>query len=576
LRIRPLTDEDLATLPTRFQRQVLSTPPHTPNQVVVAGEKKQFFTFDHVFGPETSQNEIYERAVFKLIDKFIEGYNVTILAYGQTSSGKTYTMGTSDSTVVPIDQKGIIPRAMQSLFEILTSPQYKSRKFQIKVSFIEIYNEDLIDLLGEGDEESRPQVMIREDSKGHILWSGLQEIKVNSVDEVMGHLSRGSLNRQVGATDMNQKSSRSHAIFSVTMIQHKIVSTAGNGSRSNTPVPEIPDSKSGIRPPSRSSSRLSKRSDDGSGEWIAVTSKFHFVDLAGSERLKRTGTVGDRAKEGISINSGLLALGNVISALGDPNKAKHTTHIPYRDSKLTRLLQDSLGGNAQTLMIACVSGAEFNLNETVNTLKYANRARNIKNSAVINQEEAGWNDLEHLQSLVIKLRNEIKALKAAGALVSTGGLTSINGSYGGNSTSGSGRSTPLGLISGRETPIHQSHLRRPSTPLSINMAVGNANPNHKDVEVLEEQLSQLQRSYIELSQKYAKTSAELALHQDNSDELGTKTTSDRVQQNGTKSKLSMKPIKEENISQSFQEAVEPVIEEYEKSISALESQLALA
>ncbi|CAG8686928.1 2076_t:CDS:2, partial [Scutellospora calospora] len=183
LRIRPLTEEDLASLPSRFQRQVLSISPNTSNQVIVSGEKKQFFTFDHVFSPETSQNEIYNKAVLKLIDKFIEGYNVTILAYGQTSSGKTYTMGTSDSTEISAEQKGIIPRAMKTLFDIINSLQYKSRKFQFKVSFIEIYNEDLIDLLGEGEGENKPQVTIREDSKGHILWSGLQEIKVNSVDE---------------------------------------------------------------------------------------------------------------------------------------------------------------------------------------------------------------------------------------------------------------------------------------------------------------------------------------------------------------------------------------------------------
>ncbi|CAJ0651106.1 5467_t:CDS:2 [Entrophospora sp. SA101] len=140
-------------------------------------------------------------------------------------------------------------------------------------------------------------------------------------------------------------------------------------------------------PSSRSNSRLNKRADD--GEWVTVTSKFHFVDLAGSERLKRTSAISERAKEGISINSGLLALGNVISALGDTNKAKHTTHIPYRDSKLTRLLQDSLGGNAQTLMIACVSPTAFNIHETHNTIKYANRARNIKNTVSLNQEETG-------------------------------------------------------------------------------------------------------------------------------------------------------------------------------------------
>jgi hypothetical protein len=127
------------------------------------------------------------------------------------------------------------------------------------------------------------------------------------------------------------------------------------------------------------------------GSWVETSSKFHFVDLAGSERLKRTGAGGDRMKEGISINAGLLALGNVISALADPAKAQ-TSHIPYRDSKLTRLLQDSLGGNAFTVMIACVSPIEYNLNESLNTLKYGARARNIKNRAEVNEVEVGWDD----------------------------------------------------------------------------------------------------------------------------------------------------------------------------------------
>src|ERR1044072_3473159 len=174
--------------------------------------------------------------------------------------------------------------------------------------------------------------------------------------------------------------------------------------------------------------------------------RFFFFFFFFFEKLKRTAASGDRAKEGISINSGLLALGNVISALGDPTKAKHTTHIPYRDSKLTRLLKDSLGGNAQTLMIACVSPAEFNLNETVNTLKYANRDRNIKNMAAINQEETGWNDIGHLQNLVIKLRGEVSSLKVA--LVNNNGF--ING------TISPGRVTP---IEGRETP---SRIKSPT------------------------------------------------------------------------------------------------------------------
>ncbi|CAH7677597.1 P-loop containing nucleoside triphosphate hydrolase protein, partial [Phakopsora pachyrhizi] len=175
--------------------------------------------------------------------------------------------------------------------------------------------------------------------------------------------------------------SKSHAIFSIHFTQCKLSSSNQVGSK-----------------------------------WITVTSKFHFFDLAGSERLKRTSAIGDRIKEGISINLGLHALGNVISALGDPAKAKTVTHIPYQDSKLTRLLQDSLGGNAHTLMVACVSPTEYNVNKTLNTLKYANRARNIKNRAQVNATEAGWEDVDYIQSLVLKLRKELANLKASGSV----------------------------------------------------------------------------------------------------------------------------------------------------------------
>ncbi|OBZ84753.1 Kinesin-like protein KIF21A [Choanephora cucurbitarum] len=178
-------------------------------------------------------------------------------------------------------------------------------------------------------------------------------------------LLQGSVSRTTASTDMNSNSSRSHAIFSVTLVQD--LKTEFNG--------EI----------------ISKR----------LESKFHFVDLAGSERLKKTNAVGERAREGISINSGLLALGNVISALGDESKRQQQQHVPYRNSKLTRLLQDSLGGNSQTLMLACVSPAESNTNETLSTLKYANRAKNITNTVVVNQE----------QSLTDTLKEEIMRLR---------------------------------------------------------------------------------------------------------------------------------------------------------------------
>lgn len=175
--------------------------------------------------------------------------------------------------------------------------------------------------------------------------------------------------RTTASTQMNAQSSRSHAIFSILIKRQRRISTEESG------LPE----------------------DD----FETLTAKFHFVDLAGSERLKRTGATGERAKEGISINSGLLSLGNVISALGDVSKK--ASHIPYRDSKLTRLLQDSLGGNSQTLMIACVSPSDRDFMETLNTLKYANRARNITNKIVVNQDQSS--------RTISLLRREIAALQ---------------------------------------------------------------------------------------------------------------------------------------------------------------------
>ncbi|CAB4396064.1 unnamed protein product [Rhizophagus irregularis] len=569
VRIRPITTQD--NLPTRFQRQVLTTS--APNQVVVQADKKQVFSYDYVFGPESTQQDVYDKAIVKLVDNFLEGYNVTILAYGQTSSGKTHTMGTADSHSIPPESKGIIPRAMQTLFSSMNSAHYKSRKFSLKVSFIEIYNEDLIDLLGESFGDSRPQVTIREDTKGNIIWNGLQEMRVNSVDEVMGFLARGSANRQVGATDMNAQSSRSHAIFSVTMIQQKYVGTSATQAPARPGTPsKMLEPKFGLRPQSSMNNlRQSRRFDE--GELVTVTSKFHFVDLAGSERLKRSAAVGDRAKEGISINSGLLALGNVISALGDPNKAKHTTHIPYRDSKLTRLLQDSLGGNAQTLMIACASPAEYNLNETVNTLKYANRARNIKNIATVNQEEAGWHDIEHLQNMVLKLRSEIKSLKSS----NLSSNNTINNIINHGSNNSSGRNTPTLITpnSSNDSTPPPSRLARPKSPLTIittNIDPKNNNIKNKDLEDLEGQLEELQRSYSKLSQIHAKTSAKLALHQDNFDGLGDNIKTSEIVKKDIQ--LQGEEVMKHDPA-SFQEAVEPVIEEYEKSISALESQLAL-
>lgn len=232
----------------------------------------------------------------------------------------------------------------------------------------------------------------------------------------------GTENRATGSTDMNSQSSRSHAIFSVSLKQEKWVP-------SETVKKEAPKVQRGL---THRQSTLNVKELVGQmekqrkqeeieeqGEWMTVNSKFHFVDLAGSESLKRTAAEGERRKEGIHINAGLSALGNVISSLSDPTN----THIPYRDSKLTRLLQDSLGGNSTTLMIACVSPAEINLNETVNTIKYAHRAQHIKNKAERNEEWMTNENVDHLRQIIAKLKSEIKALKQRRSPLSSLGST---------------------------------------------------------------------------------------------------------------------------------------------------------
>ncbi|ORZ09229.1 hypothetical protein BCR42DRAFT_122502 [Absidia repens] len=290
-------------------------------------------------------------------------------------------MGIGLDSFIQKSNEGIVPRFIYTMFEQLSQRQNNNNDHhhQISVSFLELHNEDLVDLLSPSvhtlKKENQPMVVIREDSSGAICWSGIREEVVTNPEQLLCLLEKGSVARTTAATDMNISSSRSHAIFSIQLRQ-----TISNDQ----------------------------------GQTKTTTSKFHFVDLAGSERLKRTNAVGSRAKEGISINSGLLALGNVISALGD--ESRRVSHIPYRDSKLTRLLQDSLGGNSQTLMLACVSPAWSNHKETINTLKYANRARNIKNRVVINQEvneNQQHIDSQHgehvkkLKSQILKLRNEL-------------------------------------------------------------------------------------------------------------------------------------------------------------------------
>nr|XP_040038997.1 kinesin family member 4 [Gasterosteus aculeatus aculeatus] len=305
-------------------------------QVIVGTEKA--FTYDYVFDPTAEQEEVFNTTVSPLLSGLFKGYHATVLAYGQTGSGKTFSMGgTYTSTQENDPSVGVIPRVIRRIFE--EREKMTACEFCLAVSYLEIYNEDILDLLCTS--KDRSSLSIREDPKEGIKIVGLTERQVFSAQEMVGCLEVGNSARTVGSTAMNSASSRSHAIFTVTLEQ-----------------------------------RTGKDKSD------SVVSKLHLVDLAGSERQKKTKAEGDRLKEGISINRGLLSLGNVISALGDENKK--SSFVPYRDSKLTRLLQNALGGNSHTLMIACISPADSNMEETINTLRYADRARKIKNKPVVN------------------------------------------------------------------------------------------------------------------------------------------------------------------------------------------------
>lgn len=344
------------------------------------------FTFDYVYGSTGSRSSaIFDDCIYPLLDALFHGYNATVLAYGQTGSGKTYTMGTNYTGEE--SSGGIIPKVMESIFSRVEAMK-DSTEFLIRVSFIEIFKEEVFDLLDPNSSATskvegvcvtkptgpaRVPIQIRETVSGGITLAGVTEAEVRTKEEMASYLSHGSTARATGSTNMNSQSSRSHAIFTISMEQKKIA-------------------------------RVGVSNDDVGDDILCA--KLHLVDLAGSERAKRTGADGMRFKEGIHINKGLLALGNVISALGDEKKRKEGGHVPYRDSKLTRLLQDSLGGNSKTVMIACVSPADTNAEETLNTLKYANRARNIQNKAVINRDPMAA-QMQRMRSQIEQLQSEL-------------------------------------------------------------------------------------------------------------------------------------------------------------------------
>jgi len=325
-----------------------------------SGEAKQF-TFDLVYGDDAEQGNIYVESSSPIVANVLEGYNGTIFAYGQTGTGKTHTM---TGVIGDENLRGIMPRAFDDIFRSIESDSDQTQ-FLVRASYLEIYNEEVRDLLSKNPKN---RLELHEKVDSGVYVKDLSYFAAKSSDEVRKIMYIGSKNRSVGETLMNAHSSRSHSLFTITVERSELGA----------------DNKQHIR-----------------------VGKLNMVDLAGSERIAKTGATGDRLKEATKINLSLSTLCHVISSLTDPK----ATYIPYRDSKLTRLLQDSLGGNTKTVMIANVGPADYNFDETLNTLRYASRAKNIQNKPRINEDPKDAL-LREYQDEISKLREQLNALNS--------------------------------------------------------------------------------------------------------------------------------------------------------------------
>ena len=366
VRVRPVLKHDIAKkscVRVLDSKVVCIMDPATGDKqdiLRVNRTREKQYAFDHVFEPGSSQESVYHHTTKFLLHGVLDGYNATVFCYGNTGSGKTFTMiGT------PTDP-GIMVRVMGDLFILCDSLGRKQGvSYKTTVSFLEVYNENIRDLLSDVDE----YLDLREDPIKGPMVAGITEIETKSSQEIMNLLHRGNEKRSQQATAANEVSSRSHAVLQV-MVESK----------------------------DRATGKVAK---------IKV-GKLSLVDLAGSERAANTKNRGARLVEGANINRSLLALGNCINALGE--KGNKGNFVPYRDSKLTRLLKDSLGGNCRTVMIANISSTEASFEETLNTLKYANRAKNIKTNIQRNELDVNYHISEYVQ-LIDNLKQEIKILR---------------------------------------------------------------------------------------------------------------------------------------------------------------------
>uniref|UniRef100_G3P071 Kinesin motor domain-containing protein n=1 Tax=Gasterosteus aculeatus aculeatus TaxID=481459 RepID=G3P071_GASAC len=362
VRVRPLTQ---STGLTTDKDQKLCLTVTSPNTIrLLSKPEPRTFTYDHVADMDTSQDSVFSSVAKNIVESCMNGYNGTIFAYGQTGSGKTFTMlGPSELDNFTDELRGVIPRSFEYLFFLINREVEKSgqsKSFLCKCSFIEIYNEQIYDLL----DTASASLFLRENIKKGLFVEGAVEKFVNSAAEAYQVLSMGWRNRRVASTSMNRESSRSHAVFTMTLESKESINEVVN-----------------IR-----------------------MSQLNLVDLAGSERQKDTHTEGSRLKEASSINRSLMCLGQVIMALVDVSNGKNR-HICYRDSKLTFLLRDSLGGNAKTYIIANVHPGSKCFGETLSTLQFAQRAKLIKNKAIINEDTQG--NVRQLQAELKKLKEQL-------------------------------------------------------------------------------------------------------------------------------------------------------------------------
>ncbi|UJR36499.1 hypothetical protein I4U23_029220 [Adineta vaga] len=357
VRCRPMSEKEQESGCDRVvnidgqHRQISIRRPMTDLSQRNTGEDAHNFYFDAVYDWNSKQRDVYEQTARPLVDSVIEGFNGTIFAYGQTGTGKTFTM---EGVRSQVELRGIIPSSFAHVFDSIAHTT--SRQFLVRASYLEIYNESIRDLLSK-DQNKRLQ--LQEHPKEGVHVHDLSSFITKNMQEIEHVMTTGNLNRSTGATNMNEHSSRSHAIFIIT----------------------VESSEVGV-----------------DGQAHIRVGKLNLVDLAGSERQAKTGSTGERFKEATNINLSLSVLGNVISALVDGS-----SHVPYRDSKLTRLLQNSLGGNSKTIMIATLGPADYNYEESLTTLRYANRAKNIKNQPRINEDPK--------DALLRKFQDEIARLK---------------------------------------------------------------------------------------------------------------------------------------------------------------------